>query len=348
MSSINPKELLTANGRPRSLGLSSAVSLAQLGRDYGMKTAGEDIEISFLLSYPNGAASGPVLTYFDASSFDGSLPNLQRILIVNEKDKIAIDRSKSVSCALLITDKNPKLAFCEILNDLQGKGRFELLQSFSDAKANIAKSAIVHSNVYISKGAVIADGVVLLPNTFVGEDVSISANATIGTDSIGLFAAGTPRLRVSHAGGVWLDSGVEVGPVSCIDRGISGEFTYVGVESKIDNLIHIASGVTIGRHCSLPGSSYVGNDAVIEDGAWIGPKTVIDEGVRIGANAYVGIGCLIATDQPSQALVYALNSRAYGWACYCRNRLEFVGGAATCSQCGKKFELSPEKTVVPV
>lgn len=351
---IAPDQLLTADGTPRNLGLVFPISLTQLANDYGLKFSGEDIEVSYLLSYPNRfSEAGPFLSYFDTSVCSDkckATADSQRILIVNESDhKSLVSDPIFSNLSLLVTSDCPKQVFCTILNDLHGKGQFELLLAHTDAEATVAKSAIIHSNVYISKGAVIGESAVILPNTFIGEDVIVSPNATIGTDSIGQFAKLKERTRVSHVGGVWLSDGVEVGPVTCIDRGISGEFTFIGRETKVDNLIHIASGATIGSHVSLPGSSYVGNDAVIEDGAWIGPKTAVEARVRIGANAYVGTGCLIATNQPSQSLVYGVNSRAYGWACYCRNKLEFNDGAAVCGQCGKKFQLSSDKkTVVPV
>lgn len=352
---IGPDKLLAADGKPRSLGLLSPISLLQLADEYGLKQSGSNIEISFFLSYPNRTdTSGPFLSYFDASLFYAESyveHDLPRILIVNEGDLHLLE-SKCSDQRVLITNDCPKQVFCKILNDLHAKGRFELLLSYTDREATVARSAIIHSNVYISKGAVVGEGAVILPNTFIGQDVIVSPNATVGTESVGLFvgtAESRQRIRVTHAGGVWLSDGVEVGPVTCIDRGISGEFTFIGKESKIDNLIHIASGASIGNQVALPGSSYVGNDAVIEDGAWIGPKTAIEARVRVGAHAYVGTGCLIATRQPSQALIYGVNSRAYGWACYCRNKLEPVDGVAVCSQCGKKFQFSSDKrTIAPV
>lgn len=343
MSAISPEKLLSKNGMPRSLGLAVPIRLFHLAEEYGMKCSGEDLEIKYLRTCQMKAESEPYLSYINTSQDMGkSDASVNRILIVNERQKDAFPSG----AALLITEEVPQLTFCKVLNDLIKKGRFEVLLSYTDAKATVAKSAIIHPNVYICKDAFVGEGAVLLPNTFVGDGVVVSENATIGSESIGLFSSLKERPRVSHAGGVWLSEGVEVGPVTCIDRGVSGEFTFIGVEAKVDNLIHIASGVSIGQHCALPGSSYVGNDTVIEEGAWIGPKTVIGARLHVGSSAYIGTGCLIATDQPSQALVYGVNSRAYGWACFCRNKLDFTDGSAVCSQCGKSFRLSQDKRSV--
>jgi UDP-3-O-[3-hydroxymyristoyl] glucosamine N-acyltransferase len=61
---------------------------------------------------------------------------------------------------------------------------------------------------------------------------------------------GTPRYRSSAA--VIIGDNVEIGAGTTIDRGGSGD-TVIGEGTKIDNLVHIAHNVAIGRHCIIAG-----------------------------------------------------------------------------------------------
>jgi len=338
---MQPAELLSpGTNRPRSLRI-NAVKASSLASTYGLKLVGEDLEITALVARRNvfGTAAGACLTF---------LVDLQNV----DKSALVLIRDQSLegdtSSPFLLSTSNAVSTFCSIASDLEKQGKFEQLSTFVHPSAKVAASAILYENSYIDRDAVIGPGAIIYPNTYVGEGVIISPNATIGNTSLKYFDR-VNRLRLPSTGGVWLESGVEIRPSSCIDRGTCGAFTFLGEETKIDNLIHIGSDAFLGKRVSLPGSSYVGEGCVVDDDVWIGPKTAVADGVHIGHHAYIGTGCLIANDLPAQALVYGLNSRAYGWACYCRGALEFKDGKAQCRQCGEQFsQVAGSNAIVPM
>ena len=104
----------------------------------------------------------------------------------------------------------------------------------------------------IGHDACLFPNVVLYPKAQIGHRVSIHAGTVIGSDGYGyVFDEGRHR-KVLQVGNVILHDDVEIGANTAIDRGTFGA-TVIGQGTKIDNLVHIAHNVVIGRHCLVMG-----------------------------------------------------------------------------------------------
>lgn len=153
-------------------------------------------------------------------------------------------------------------------------------------KCKIGKGCILYGNNYLY------DGVSL------GNDVTIHAGTVIGADGFG-YQPGNDKewLKFEHLGGVEIGNGVEIGANTCIDRGTLGN-TIIGDGTKIDNLVHIAHNVRIGRHCLIIAHAMVGGSCVIGDHAWVAPNAAILQKINIGQGAMVGLGAVVLKDVP--------------------------------------------------
>jgi UDP-3-O-[3-hydroxymyristoyl] glucosamine N-acyltransferase len=96
---------------------------------------------------------------------------------------------------------------------------------------------------------------------------------------------------------VEIGNGVEIGANTCIDRGTLGN-TVIGDGTKIDNLVHIAHNVRIGKHCLVIAHAMIGGSCVIGDHAWIAPNAGIIQKKHIGEHATVGLGAVVLEDVP--------------------------------------------------
>jgi hypothetical protein len=75
---------------------------------------------------------------------------------------------------------------------------------------------------------------------------------------------------------------VEIGANTAIDRPAVGE-TRIGAGTKIDNLVQIAHGVTIGRHVLLAGQVGIAGQHDIEDGVVLAGQVGVAGHLTIGA-----------------------------------------------------------------
>jgi UDP-3-O-[3-hydroxymyristoyl] glucosamine N-acyltransferase len=107
----------------------------------------------------------------------------------------------------------------------------------------------------------------------------------IGSDGYG-FAKGADgeHLKIPQAAGVVIEDDVEIGANATIDRPAVGE-TRIGKGTKIDNLVHIAHGVQIGRRVLLAAQVGIAGSTVVEDDVMMGGQVGVTGHVHIGKGA---------------------------------------------------------------
>jgi UDP-3-O-[3-hydroxymyristoyl] glucosamine N-acyltransferase len=330
----SPSDLLQGNHGPRPISLQPEAA-SVLARRYGFRFDGPDIVVQSIgpLSSVSPDTHGR-MTYLAAPEFASNLKNTRGIIVLTNpklRDHVPSDT------AVLLTEENVQDAFYTLFAQWVEEGRFESLEGRISPSARIAASAVISNNVFVDNHAVIGPGAVILPNTYVGPRVVIKANATIGGDGFETAVIKGHRRIVPHAGGVWLAEGVEVGSSTCIDKGLFGQFSYVGQDTKIDNLVHIAHAVSIGHGCSLIACCEISGSAILGDGVWLGPNTSINQRIRIGNHCYIGTGSVVTRDLHPHTLAHGSPARAAGHVCVCRNILAFEDNLACCSRCGKEF-----------
>ena len=125
------------------------------------------------------------------------------------------------------------------------------------AGAAIGARTIVHPNVVVGAGARIGDDCVIhaqvsiRDRVVIGDRVTLHDGAVVGSDGYGFARQkdGT-HLKIPQHGDVVIEDDVEIGANTTIDRPAIGE-TRIGAGTKIDNLVHVAHGVAIGRRVLL-------------------------------------------------------------------------------------------------
>jgi UDP-3-O-[3-hydroxymyristoyl] glucosamine N-acyltransferase len=156
---------------------------------------------------------------------------------------------------------------------------------------------------HIGKGCRIGANVCLFPNvvlyarTVIGDRVSIHAGTTIGSDGYGyIFDEGRHR-KVLQVGNVVIHDDVEIGANSAIDRGALGS-TIIGAGTKIDNLVHVAHNVVIGRHCLIMGQVGFAGSTQLGDYTTIASQSGIAGHLKLGKQSTVGAKSGVMRDVP--------------------------------------------------
>jgi UDP-3-O-[3-hydroxymyristoyl] glucosamine N-acyltransferase len=229
----------------------------------------------------------------------GRLESFQGSLLLCPEGSV---QSRAAAAPAYIECPSPKFAFASVV------ARFfaELTRvDWPSAGAHpIAADVIMGERVRMSAGVVIGprvaigDDVSIGPNSVIancriGKNVVIGANCSIGLDGFGYEKDSTGTyLRFPHVGAVTIGDGVEIGSNTCIDRGSLGD-TKISEGAKIDNLVHIAHNVTIGRNVIIIANSMIGGSTDILEGAWLAPGATLMNRITIGAHAVIGLGAVV-------------------------------------------------------
>jgi UDP-3-O-[3-hydroxymyristoyl] glucosamine N-acyltransferase len=147
---------------------------------------------------------------------------------------------------------------------------------------------VLVENVHLGQGCEIHANAVLHPGSRLGERCVVHSGAVIGSEGFGFVPTPQGWRKMPQTGLVVLEDGVEVGCGSMIDRPSVGE-TRVGAGTKIDNLVHVGHGVTIGRGCAL--AAQVG----IAGGARLGNGVILAGQVGVANRATLGDGAIASS-----------------------------------------------------
>lgn len=146
----------------------------------------------------------------------------------------------------------------------------------------------------------------------IGNDVTLHSGAVIGSDGFGYALDNSGAiLKITQAGNVVLEDGVEIGANATIDRATVGS-TVIRRNAKIDNLVMIAHGCEVGEgsmlaaQVGLAGSTQIGRyvrmggqvgaagHLSIGDGAQVaaqsGVSNSIPPGVTVGGSPAIDAG----------------------------------------------------------
>ncbi|HMX39788.1 MAG TPA: UDP-3-O-(3-hydroxymyristoyl)glucosamine N-acyltransferase [Saprospiraceae bacterium] len=194
--------------------------------------------------------------------------------------------------------------------------------------AVIGSNCTIHPQVYIGRNARIGDNCQLYPGVRVhadcvlGNNCILHGNAVIGADGFGFAPqANKTWVKVPQVGNVVLEDDVEVGACTCIDRASMGS-TVIRSGSKLDNLIHIAHNVEVGKNAVLAaqvgvaGSTKLGNSVQIGGQVGFAGHITIADGTRIQAQS----GLASSITEPNSAL---FGSPAIGYRDFIRAHVVF-------------------------
>ena len=151
---------------------------------------------------------------------------------------------------------------------------------------------------------------VLYPRVSVYYDVRIGARCiihsgcVIGGDGFG-FVEGVcgERVKMPQVGTVIIEDEVEIGANCAIDRAAL-DATVIGAGSKLDNLVHVAHGVVLGKNCVILALVAIGGSARMGDNVIISAQCMIKDNVTIGNNVMIAAGSGIPDDVEDGAVMW--------------------------------------------
>ena len=178
-----------------------------------------------------------------------------------------------------------------------------------DENVEIGKNSVLLAHAVLYRGAKIGDNffahahAVVREHCRIGNDVILQNGVIIGADGFGFAKDDAGRWhKIVQSGPAVLEDDVEVQANACVDRASVGE-THIARGAKIDNLVQVGHGSTVGEDAllcaqvGLAGSTEIGNKVILAGQVGVAGHCKIGDGAI--ATAQSGI----PNDVPAGAVV---------------------------------------------
>jgi UDP-3-O-[3-hydroxymyristoyl] glucosamine N-acyltransferase len=163
--------------------------------------------------------------------------------------------------------------------------------------------AYIGNDVEIGNDSVVYPHSIILDGTKIGREVIIYPGVVIGSDGFGYYRVKGKLQSIPHIGKVVIGDRVEIGALSMIDRGTIGD-TVIGDGTKIDNSVHIAHNVRIGKNVIILAQVGIAGSCELEDDVVIAGQVGIADHLKIGKGATVAAKSGVSKDVGEKEVVF--------------------------------------------
>lgn len=271
----------------------------------GYKVEGSNNDISFDNVKPIEEANEKSLVWIK-----GKKENKQELvektlakIIICDPNLLINKKLSKQKCFIIVSD--PKLTFLRIAEHFfVHKKKYGVhVSAIIDPEAEISPNSYIGPLTYIGKSKIgentfIDGNCFIYDDVIIGNNVRVQAGTVIGSDGYGYQRNENMVFeKFPHIGGVVIEDNVDIGSNTCIDRGALGD-TIIKEGAKIDNLVHVAHNVVIGKHCAVIANAMLGGSVIIADYSWVAPSASILNQVSIGENVTVGMAAVVTKNIP--------------------------------------------------
>ncbi len=144
------------------------------------------------------------------------------------------------------------------------------------------EDAIVYGPVFIHRTVKLGKSILRGP-LIIEKEVFIGDNNTIGGNGFGIYEENI----VNHRGGVWIKEKVYIANQCNIDRSVIG-WTYIGKNTFLDSMVHVAHNVKIGTNTIIAGQSGIAGSVIIGNNVQIGGQSGVNDGLIIENDVKIG------------------------------------------------------------
>ena len=155
-----------------------------------------------------------------------------------------------------------------------GEGTIIQPGAFIGNYVNIGKNCLIHANASIYDHCILGDNVI------------VHSSAVIGADAFYYQRRPEGYKKLESCGRVILEDNVEIGALTSIDKGVSGD-TIISSGTKMDNHVQVGHDTFIGKNCLIGAHSAIAGVTRIEDDVILWGNVLISKDLVIGAKAVI-------------------------------------------------------------
>ncbi|MBF0543774.1 MAG: UDP-3-O-(3-hydroxymyristoyl)glucosamine N-acyltransferase [Candidatus Riflebacteria bacterium] len=174
--------------------------------------------------------------------------------------------------------------------------------SIISEEARIDSGAVVERGASVGKRSRLCSNVTLRFGCTIGEDSIIHSGTVIGSDGFGFTPTSEGHLKIPQTGNVEIGNKVEIGANVTIDRATMGK-TIVNDGTKVDNLVHLAHNVSIGKNCLIIAQVGISGSTTIEDNVTLAGQAGTVGHITIGKDSIVAARGVATEDLPPGSIV---------------------------------------------
>lgn len=247
----------------------------------------------------HSVVAGDIVFVDHPKYYSKCLNSAASFIIINKRTDVPKGKT------LLIVE-DPFEAYSKIVKHFSG---FVSAKKMISDTSVIDKSTILMPNVFIGNNVSIGANCIIHPNVsiydncFIGNNVVVHSGSVIGSDAFYYNSKKDRQVwykKMQSCGRVIIEDDVEIGANCTIDRGVSAD-TKIGQGSKLDNLVHIAHEVVLGRNCLLAAQVAIAGGTKLGDGVTLWGQVGLSKTLRLGNNVTVlaqsGVGEDIEDDK---------------------------------------------------
>ena len=278
-------------------------TLFDLAKLVNGEAVGDDkMIISGVSEIQNGRES--TITFLGNSKYKKYLSSTKASAVIVDEPSLLNDKSG-------IIHKNPQLAIAKILEEFSQNNNINIGIS---NKAYVSTSATIGKNISIGHFSVIEDEAVIGDNTVIGSNTTISNNTSIGnncsissnihiynnckignnciihsgtvigSDGFGFVTENGTHHKIPQIGNVIIGDNVEIGSNCALDRGTIGD-TIIEDQCKLDNHVHLAHNVRLGRGCILTAAVTIAGSVKVGEYCTFAGHVGVAPHVEIGSHS---------------------------------------------------------------
>ena len=278
-------------------------TLFDLAKLVNGEAVGDDkMIISGVSEIQNGRES--TITFLGNSKYKKYLSSTKASAVIVDEPSLLNDKSG-------IIHKNPQLAIAKILEEFSQNNNINIGIS---NKAYVSPSATIGKNISIGHFSVIEDEAVIGDNTVIGSNTTISNNTSIGnncsissnihiynnckignnciihsgtvigSDGFGFVTENGTHHKIPQNGNVIIGDNVEIGSNYALDRGTIGD-TIIEDQCKLDNHVHLAHNVQLGRGCILTAAVTIAGSVKVGEYCTFAGHVGVAPHVEIGSHS---------------------------------------------------------------
>lgn len=174
---------------------------------------------------------------------------------------------------------------------------------------SIGDKSIIYAACYIGYNTRIGCNVLIYPQVaireeiIIGNNVIIHSGTVIGSDGFGFVTVDGLHRKIPQIGNVIIEDDVEIGAGVTIDRARFDK-TVIGAGTKIDNLVHIAHNVLIGKNCLIVAQVGISGSTTLGDNVVLAGQVGTVGHITIGDNVIVMAQSGVSKDIPAGGVVW--------------------------------------------
>ena len=228
----------------------------------------------------NVVEEGDIVFVDHPKYYSKALNSKATVVIINNKVECPAGKALMV-CA------DPFSAFNRITSQFSSRSFSQ--KTISDS-ASIGKNTRIMPNCFIGDNVKIGDNCTIHPNVsiydncIIGSNVILHSGVVIGADAFYYKKRATGYDRLFSCGKVVIEDNVEIGALSSIDRGVTGE-TVIGRGTKIDNHVQVGHDTKVGKNCLFASHVGISGACIIEDDVVLWGQVGVPSKIRIGKGA---------------------------------------------------------------